>query len=60
MRGDAGHAQGLQCAATGGHCDDQVGDVRGAGHDAVGAFRLKEAAYILSLCLCCHLSSVAC
>jgi hypothetical protein len=45
MRGDAGRAQGLQRAATGGRCYDQVGDVRGAGHDAVGALRLKEAAY---------------
>jgi hypothetical protein len=61
MRGDAGRAQGLQRAATGGRCYDQVGDVRGSGHDEVGALRLKEAAYILSLrCYLCSLSFVAC
>ena len=41
MRGDAGRAQGLQRAAAGRRGDDEMGDVRGAGHHAVGALRLK-------------------
>ena len=41
MRGDAGRAQGLQRAAAGRRGDDEMGDVRGASHHAVGALRLK-------------------
>jgi len=41
VRGDTGRAQGLQRAAAGRRGDDEMGDVRGAGHHAVGALRLK-------------------
>lgn len=41
VRGDAGRAQGLQRAAAGRRRDDEMGDVRRAGHHTVGALRLK-------------------